>query len=176
MIVVVIVLALVAGLTLYFTLRNGGASEINYNTLVEYVQNNKFESTDKKVGADGTEGSATDNEYYFTAKLKDGFAVEEGGEQIKLEEYRFTRDGKLQRMKRAKNKDGVEELVKDKDGNQVWENVPVVVGINISEYKIYGSVREGGKNICGNKCFYYYIAGCFNYMEAGCHRGFRGQA
>lgn len=147
LIVVVIVLALVAGLTLYFTLRNGGASEINYNTLVEYVQNNKFESTDKKVGADGTEGSATDNEYYFTAKLKDGFAVEEGGEQIKLEEYRFTRDGKLQRMKRAKNKDGVEELVKDKDGNQVWENVPVVVGINISEYKIYGSVREGGKTV-----------------------------
>ena len=112
LIVVVIVLALVAGLTLYFTLRNGGASEINYNTLVEYVQNNKFESTDKKVGADGTEGSATDNEYYFTAKLKDGFAVEEGGEQIKLEEYRFTRDGKLQRMREPKIKMVLRNLLK----------------------------------------------------------------
>lgn len=141
LIVVVLVLALAAGLILYFTLRNGGAKQIDFDAFVEYVDNNKFEATTKKVGADGTEATVTENEYFFTVKYKDSYKAEES-ELIKLEDYRFTKNGTLQKKR---YKDGVPEA--DKDGKQIWDSQTVITGINFSEYKMYGSVREGGKTV-----------------------------
>ena len=129
LIVVVVVLALAAGLTLYFTLRNGGASQIDFDAFVEYVENNKFEE-DAKVGANGE---------YYTVKLKDGYE----GTVDDLSDYRFTANHVLQKLKR--DNDG--NVVKDNSGNDVWENVTVIVSINFSEYKVFGSVREGGRTV-----------------------------
>ncbi len=132
LIVVVVVLAVVAGLTLYFTLRNGGAKQIDFDTFVEYVNNNKFEEDEKISGA-------TEAEDTYTVKLKAGYedtlTVEE------LAEYRFNKDHVLQKKRM---KDGEPVL---KDGKEVWDNVTVISGVNFSEYKMYGNVREGGKTV-----------------------------
>ena len=130
LIVVVIILALAAACTLYFTLRNGGAKEINYDTLVEYVQNNKYKEGDKVPGAE--EGKET---YKVTYIDEDGALVEEPN-------YRFNSKHELQRLK--KDKEG-NYLTGEKDSD--WEGVTVIIGINISEYKIYGNVKVGGKTV-----------------------------
>lgn len=141
LIVVVLVLALAAGLILYFTLRNGGAKQIDFDAFVEYVDNNKFEATTDKIDANGNPTTITEGEYYFKADYKDSYKAEES-ELIKLEDYRFTKNGALQKKR---YKDGVPEA--DKDGKQIWDNQTVITGINFSEYKMYGSVREGGKTV-----------------------------
>lgn len=130
LIVVVIVLAIAAGLTLYFTLRNGGARQIDFDTFVEYVENNKFEENEKVPGVSGAEDT-------YTVRLKVGY--EDAG--IDLEDYRFNKDHVLQKRQR---KDG--EIVL-KDGKEVWNNVTVITGINFSEYKMYGNVNDGGKTV-----------------------------
>ncbi|MCM1545489.1 MAG: ATP-dependent zinc metalloprotease FtsH [Clostridiales bacterium] len=130
LIVVVIVLALAAGLILYFTLRNGGATQINFDTFVEYIENNKYEEGDKMPGA--TEGKET---YKVLCPNDEGVNEE-------VPNYRFNTKHVLQRLK--KDKDG-NYLAGDKDSD--WESVPVIVGVNFSEYKMYGSVKEGGKTI-----------------------------
>ena len=130
LIVVVLVLAVAAGLILYFTLRNGGAKEINYDTLVEYVQNNKYKEGDKIPGAE--EGKET---YKVMVPDESGTLVEEPN-------YRFNSKHELQRLK--KDKDG-NYLSGEKDSD--WEDVTVITGINISEYKIYGNVKVGGKTV-----------------------------
>ncbi len=128
MVIVIVVLALVAGLTLYFTLRNGGAHQVDFDKFVEYVENNKYEE------GDAIEGTDT-----FQAKYKldnsDEYAVAEG--------MRFNKDHKLQALKL--DKDG--NPVKDKDGNEVWENATIITGINFSEYKMYGKVDKNGKSV-----------------------------
>lgn len=128
MVIVIVVLALVAGLTLYFTLRNGGAHQVDFDRFVEYVENNKYEE------GDAIEGTDT-----FQAKYKldnsDEYAVAEG--------MRFNKDHKLQALKL--DKDG--NPVKDKDGNEVWENATIITGINFSEYKMYGKVDKNGKSV-----------------------------
>ena len=128
MVIVIVVLALVAGLTLYFTLRNGGAHQVDFDRFVEYVENNKYEE------GDAIEGTDT-----FHAKYKldnsDEYAVAEG--------MRFNKDHKLQALKL--DKDG--NPVKDKDGNEVWENATIITGINFSEYKMYGKVDKNGKSV-----------------------------
>ena len=128
MVIVIVALALVAGLTLYFTLRNGGAHQVDFDRFVEYVENNKYEE------GDAIEGTDT-----FQAKYKldnsDEYAVAEG--------MRFNKDHKLQALKL--DKDG--NPVKDKDGNEVWENATIITGINFSEYKMYGKVDKNGKSV-----------------------------
>lgn len=130
LIVVVIVLALGAGLALYFTLRNGGARQIDFDTFVEYIENNKYKEGDKIAGAE--EGKETYKVMYSN----------EGGELVEEPYYRFNSSHTLQRLK--KDKDG-NYLAGDKDSD--WENVTVIVGVNFSEYKMYGNVKEGGKTI-----------------------------
>lgn len=128
MVIVIVVLAIVAGLTLYFTLRNGGAHQVDFDRFVEYVENNKYKE------GDAIEGTDT-----FQAKYKldnsDEYAVAEG--------MRFNKDHKLQALKL--DKDG--NPVKDKDGNEVWENATIITGINFSEYKMYGKVDKNGKSV-----------------------------
>ncbi len=128
MVIVIVALAIVAGLTLYFTLRNGGAHQVDFDRFVEYVENNKYEE------GDAIEGTDT-----FQAKYKldnsDEYAVAEG--------MRFNKDHKLQALKL--DKDG--NPVKDKDGNEVWENATIITGINFSEYKMYGKVDKNGKSV-----------------------------
>ncbi len=128
LVVVVIVLALAAGLTLFFTLRNGGARQIDFDQFVEYVENNKFEE----------DGKNADGETY-KVKLKDGYA--DTVSETELTDYRFSKTHVLQKRQR---KDG--EIVL-KDGKEVWEDVTVIVSINFSEYKVYGSVSESGKTV-----------------------------
>ena len=130
LIVVVIVLALGAGLALYFTLRNGGARQIDFDTFVEYIENNKYKEGDKIAGAE--EGKETYKVMYSN----------ESGELVEEPYYRFNSSHTLQRLK--KDKDG-NYLAGDKDSD--WENVTVIVGVNFSEYKMYGNVKEGGKTI-----------------------------
>lgn len=130
LIVVVIVLAIAAGLTLYFTLRNGGASQIDFDTFVEYVENNKYVEGDK-ISAEGEE-----NVYAVLDSTSDNPAP--------IADYRFNKDHVLQKVRRN-DKDGT--IVTDKDGNAIWDKVTVITGINFSEYKMYGSVREGSRSV-----------------------------
>ncbi len=132
LIVVVVILALAAACTLYFTLRNGGAKQIDFDTFVEYVENNRFEEDEKISGA--TEADDT-----YTVKLKAGYEGSESEEE--LQNYRFNNNHVLQKKRM---KDGEPVL---KDGKQVWDNVTVITGINFSEYKMYGNIREGGKTV-----------------------------
>lgn len=117
--VVVILIVLAAGLVLFFTLRNGGAKQLDFNQLVEYIENNKYKEGEKL--SDGKN---------YEAKFKD-----DAGEYVISTDYRFNEQHKLQ----MKGKDG--------DGNEIWEDAVVVNGINFSEYKIFGNVTEGNKTI-----------------------------
>lgn len=83
MIVVIVLLAIAAGLTLYFTMRNGGAEQIDFDRFVEYVENNKY-----------TEGENGAAQYKV-----------EGQEELQIaENYRFN-DHKLQ-VKNGKDESG----------------------------------------------------------------------
>ncbi len=62
MIVIIVLLALAAGLTIYFMMRNGGATQIEFSQFVEYVENNGFTDEDgKAVDADGK----VSEDYFF---------------------------------------------------------------------------------------------------------------
>lgn len=83
MIVVIVLLAIAAGLTLYFTMRNGGAEQIDFDRFVEYVENNKY-----------TEGENGAAQYKV-----------EGQEELQIaENYRFN-EHKLQ-VKNGKDESG----------------------------------------------------------------------
>lgn len=138
LIVVVVVLALAAGFILFFTLRNGGAKQIDFDTFVEYVENNKYKEGDKIEGAE--EGKETYMVTHPEAVENSEGVLELNGEPLSA--YRFNSKHVLQRLK--KDKEG-NYLAGDKDSD--WENVTVITGINFSEYKMYGNVHEGGKTI-----------------------------
>ena len=130
MVIVVLILALATGLTLYFTLRNGGATKIDFDKFVEYVENNKYKEGDK------IEGGAEGKETYVAL-----FPNETTGELEPAANYRFNANHQLQVKK------------KDKDGNFVegdedkdWENVVVFKGVSFSEYKMFGKTeRSNGR-------------------------------
>ena len=161
LIVFLVVIAIAAGLTLYFTMRNGGAKQIDFNSFVEYVDNNKFEEDEKISGA-------TNDLDTYTVKLKEGY--ENTVSESELADYRFNSKHVLQKIKR--NDSG--EVVKDKNGNDVWDDVITIKGIHFSEYKMYGSIERNGKMVSA-----YYAVGpsfyaspdkdsvLFTWMELG---------
>ena len=134
MIVAIVVLALATALVLYFTMRNGGASEIEFNEFVEYVENNKYGEYDdeehhqvvgnKNVGVSGNVESTNVYAAWYC----------EGDTLVLAENYGFY-NGKLQHK-------GT-----DKDGNEVWEDAHVIIGISFSEYKMYGLVERNGRSV-----------------------------
>ena len=145
MVVVILVLAIATGLTLYLTLRNGGATKIDFDKFVEYVENNKYAEGDKIDGAE--EGKETykvwlhdGNGGFVSATDENGAIVkDENGNPVPLvvENYRFNAKHQLQTLK------------KDKDGNFLagtedkdWENVVVFKGVSFSEYKMYGKTER----------------------------------
>ncbi len=83
LVVVVVILALAAGLILYFTMRNGGAQQIDFNKFVEYVENNKY--------VEGENGEAL-------------YIPEGQSEPVAAENYRFS-EHKLQ-VTKSKDKNG----------------------------------------------------------------------
>lgn len=124
MIVIVVILALATGLILYFTMRNGGARQIDFNQFVEYVENNRYRENETAIGEktvrkDGSDVTVTVYQAYYT----------EDGAEIIGENYGFA-DHKLQ----------VKTV--DKNGNTVWNDAVVIKGINFSEYKMFGSVEN----------------------------------
>jgi len=123
-IVIVVILALATGLILYFTMRNGGARQIDFNQFVEYVENNRYRENETAIGEktvrkDGSDVTVTVYQAYYT----------EDGAEIIGENYGFA-DHKLQ----------VKTV--DKNGNTVWNDAVVIKGINFSEYKMFGSVEN----------------------------------
>ena len=114
--VVIIAIAIAAGLVIYFTTRNGGARVLDYNQFVEYVENNNY-----------TEGEDIEGDKLKAALDKEG-KVAEG--------YRFS-DGVLQKVTKKTNADGVEE--------EEWNSVPVIVKVQFNQYKLFGSVMKNGK-------------------------------
>ena len=72
--VVIIVLAIAAALTIYFTTRNGGASEIDYNQFVKYVEYSGLSMRD-----DGSAQKKNDDGEY---EIVEGFRFFEGNLQI----------------------------------------------------------------------------------------------
>ena len=138
MVVVIVLLAIAAGLVLYFTMRNGGADQIDFDRFVEYVENNKFSAGDKTI--DGAEKKVGDNTYpVYEAQYVDG-----GTEKVD-ENYGFV-EGKLQKK------------YTDKDNKTVWEDTVVIKAVNFSEYKMFGEVEvvRNGKTSMVSK---YYAVG-----------------
>ena len=131
MIVSIIVLAIAAAMVLYFTMRNGGAKQIEFDQFVEYVENGKYSEfadgvdheiiDQKKTTASGAEVTGP----VYAAWYKDG------GEVKKAENHGFF-EGKLQTRS------------VDKDGKDIWEDAVVIKVISFSEYKMYGSIQRGG--------------------------------
>lgn len=127
MIVLIVVLALAAGLTLYFTMRNGGARQINFDTFVEYVENSKYSAGDRAIGEKTVDGKKT---IVYAAMYTDSDG------NVKMADKHGFADGKLQLRDT------------DKDGNTVWTETVVIKGINFSEYKMYGKVeRSNGRMV-----------------------------
>ena len=133
MVVLIVVLAIAAAVTLYVVMRNGGAKEIDFDTFVEYVENNKYkesEQTSENIIGEKTVGEEKVDVYAALYPNPDN-----NSEMIKSEDYGF-----------AKNKLQIKSL--DKDGKAVWTDAHVIVGVNFSEYKLYGSVvNENGKTV-----------------------------
>ena len=128
-IVIVVILALATGLILYFTMRNGGARQIDFNQFVEYVENNRYRENETAIGEktvrkDGSDVTVTVYQAYYT----------EDGAEIIGENYGFA-DHKLQ----------VKTV--DKNGNTVWNDAVVIKGINFSEYKMFGSVENSNSKL-----------------------------
>ena len=144
MIVSIIVLAIAAAMVLYFTMRNGGAKQIEFDQFVEYVENGKYSEfadgvdheiiDQKKTTASGAEVTGP----VYAAWYKDG------GEVKKAENHGFF-EGKLQTRS------------VDKDGKDIWEDAVVIKGISFSEYKMYGSIERNGKSVAA----YYAIGPSF---------------
>lgn len=65
MVVILVLLAVAAGLTLYFTMRNGGADQIDFDQFVEYVENNRY--TEGENGAALNGDGVVDTNYRYTA-------------------------------------------------------------------------------------------------------------
>lgn len=129
-VVLVFVLALAAGIALYFVMRNGGARQIDFDTFVEYVENNKYKEKENVAG--NIIGEKT-----IGNEKVDVYAAEylSGDTMVLSEDYGF-----------AKNKLQVKST--DSNGNVVWNDATVIVGINFSEYKLYGSVvNDNGKTV-----------------------------
>lgn len=86
MIVVIVVLAIAAGLTLYFTMRNGGAEQIDFDRFVEYVENNKYTEGENGVAQYKIKGQEepiiADNYRFNEHKLQVNKGKDESGNDI----------------------------------------------------------------------------------------------
>ncbi len=127
-IVFVVILAFAAGLTLYLTLRNGGAQQISYDKFVEYVDNTKYSKS--------TEEFTFNEKKYFKAQIEG-----EGGEATPVEDYAFDEKGNLY----IKGK--------DKDNKDTWNVTYAIFKIDLSSYKYIGTISRNGKNVSGFYCF-----------------------
>ncbi|MGN0804158.1 MAG: ATP-dependent zinc metalloprotease FtsH [Candidatus Coproplasma sp.] len=119
--IVCIVIAIATGITLYLTLKNGGAKELNLSTFIEYVDNNKYERGDEY-----TENNAK----YYKVTQKD-----ESGQSVLVENYRFTEIGILQKNTAEQN------------ATANWQTVTVIKKVEFTQYKLSGYViQASGKN------------------------------
>lgn len=86
MIVVIVLLAIAAGLTLYFTMRNGGAEQIDFDRFVEYVENNKYTEGENGAAQYKVEGQAelqiAENYRFNEHKLQVKNGKDESGNDI----------------------------------------------------------------------------------------------
>jgi len=83
--VVIIVLALAAILTIYFTTRNGGARSLDYNQFVEYVENNTYTEGDEGKALD-KDGNVAESYRFFEHKLQK-LSEKEGDNGETLEDW-----------------------------------------------------------------------------------------
>ena len=135
--IVVIVLALAAALTIFFTTRNGGARAIDYDKFVEYVENNRYAKGRTKVEVEEN-GEKVSKELDDVLKVE----VEENGKKVfkeldvilgedgnLVEGYRYNDDGVLQKQKLDGEGKPIDE----------WETVPVILSVLDKD----GNVAEG---------------------------------
>ena len=142
MIVIIIVLALAAGITMYVAFRNGGAKQIEFDQFVEYVESNTYTKGEQVIAQTTVKKDNAD----VNVDVYEAYKPAEGqGEAVKLEDYGFIDDVLYSKST-------------DKDGNVTWTEAPIIKGINFSEYVMYGKIENANGRLVAE---YYAIGPSF---------------